>query len=567
VSWGVGYPTRTRRGGEVLLRNDSAQKPIVWRRSPSCIPGVPTDDAAIRAETTCRLPARPACWLYRTTTTMSKKAQPNPAPKKSEKRERKVYTTREDKTVFERNLIPRDHSANEVLMGASSVAPLRPMVPVSDALRRLHDELRGTMDLWHLSLLETLYSPMARYPLPCMSHHMYTSPTGTIPADYNVANPAITSVMTPGDIFPGGPLSAVGIAQATMTYNPGSGTYVPINPVNSDAAVFSKYDERDGLCRGTFSVTGSGAFVLFFDPFEVNATVRAVAITDTEASWMDTGNWSSTVFSTGLPVTSFTWDRDPYRGYAGDFQPVGYYDLQTDLSSLAYCGGAVLHMAVQAKTAYSDVSIKARSALNYDRRFYNTPTLSGEYGDPTQPTRATEGLAVFNGSTWNQRVFLPETAGEKSIALRLEYAIQAGFPLLEVHVVNASTGGAPVNFNFEARSWLGFTFHTLKDAATTSLSTIACEIPPWFTSCAIRGAISSKSTELANEIILNTHRVLRQAPLPRPVAKVNNLVDTGKRHGFLRDVMDAVGLDPQNPLGSLAKKLIPVAGEAILSLL
>jgi len=224
-------------------------------------------------------------------------------------------------------------------------------------------------------------------------------------------------------------------------------------------------------------------------------------------------------------------------------------------------------MAVQAKTAYSDVSIKARSALNYDRRFFNLPTLSGEYGDPTQPTRATEGLAVFNGSTWNQRVFLPDTAGDKSLSMRLEYAIQAGFPLLEVHVVNATTGGAPVNFNFEARAWLGVTFHTLKDNATTSMNTIACEVPPWFSSCAVRGSISSKSTELANEIILNTHKVLQQTVLPKPVAKMNRLIDTSKKHGFLADVMTAVGLDPSNPLGSLAKKLIPVAGEAILSLL
>lgn len=482
-------------------------------------------------------------------------------------RKRRVYATREDKDVFERSLLPRDHTAGKTLLGSSTNAPIRAMMPVADAMRVLHEELRGTVDLWQLHLLECLYSPMTRYPLPCMSHHMYTNGTGTLPVDYDPANPAITSVMSPGNIFPGGPLVAVGIAGTTMTYNPGSGSYVPFNPVNSDAALHSKYDEREGLSRGTFSVTGSGAFVLFFDPFEVNATVRAVALKDTEVSWMDTSNFDNALFSTSSAVEGFGWDRDPYRGYGGDFQPVGYYDLHADRSSLAYVGGAVLHMAVQAKTAYSDVSIKARSSLNYDRRFFNTPTLSGEYGDPTQPTRATEGLAVFNGSTWNQRVFLPDTAGDKSIAMRLEYAIQAGFPLLEVHVVNATTGGAPVNFNFEARTWLGFTFHTLKDTATTSMSTIACEIPPWYSSCAVRGSISSKPTELANEIILNTHRVLQQTVLPKAVARVNKYVDTSKKTGFLSDLMQAVGIDPSNPLGSLAKKLIPVAGEALLSLI
>lgn len=494
----------------------------------------------------------------------AKKSQQEP---KTNGNPRRVYTTRDDKTVFERNLLPRDENSAKTLMGSSSTAPIRAMVPVSDAMRRVHEELRGTVDLWQLQLLESLYCPMTRYPLPCISHHMYANGTGSIPADYDAANPAITSVMTPGNIFPGGPLVGVGIPQATMTYNPGSGAFVPINPVNTDAALHSKYDEREGLSRGTFSVVGSGAFILFFDPFEVNSTVRAIAIKDTEQSWMDTANWDTGVFPGGATIDSFTWDRDPYRGYVGDFQTVGYYDLQADRSSLAYCGGAVLHMAVQAKTAYSDVSIKARSALNYDRRFFNTPTLSGEYGDPTQPTRATEGLAAFNGSTWNQRVFLPDTAGDKSIAMRLEYAIQAGFPMLEVHVVNASTGGAPVNFNFEARAWLGFTFHTLKDTATTSMSTIACEIPPWFSSCAVRGAISSKSTELANEIILNTHRTLQQTALPKAVAKVNRQIDTTKRSGFLSDVMAAVGIDPSNPLGSLAKKLLPVAGEALLSLI
>jgi hypothetical protein len=45
--------------------------------------------------------------------------------------------------------------------------------------------------LWQLQLLECLYAPMSRYPLPCMSHHMYANGTGTIPLDYDPANPAI----------------------------------------------------------------------------------------------------------------------------------------------------------------------------------------------------------------------------------------------------------------------------------------------------------------------------------------------------------------------------------------
>lgn len=440
------------------------------------------------------------------------------------------------------------------------------MGSVDDAIRLLHSSLSGTLELFELHLLEHLYNPMHTYPLPCIMHHNYGGPSGAYAALYDVLNPAITSPLAIGNPYPGGPLSADLVPFTNFTQDPGDGTFKIFNAIQIDNALHAKYDERNGLSRGTFSVTGSGTFIIFFEPLDFENPVKMVAVKNSEASWMDVDNFDDTVFSTGASYSMFGWDRDPYRNYVGDPQEVGYQALVVDRSTLVYPGGSVLHLAVQAKTAYSDVSMKVRQSHTYDRRFFDAPTLNGEYGDPTQPTRATEALAVHSGSTWQQRYQFPADADSKSFSGRISYAIAAGLPLIEVHVVNASTGGAPVNFNFEARNWLGITYHTLKDNATTSLVTIPAALPAWFTTCKIRGAVSNKASELADELIQNTHTVIGRAVAPKTVAKLNNMVSPKKNKSFLSDILNFVGIDADNPLPSLAKKLMPVAKDFLMSL-
>lgn len=450
-------------------------------------------------------------------------------------------------------------------MGAARNAPITEMKPVADRLRALHGELAGTTELWQLQLLEHLFNPMHPYPLPCLSQYSFAGGVGAVAsAAFDTTNPSDTGVMAVGQIYPGGPLFSNGIPDLTITYDPGSGAFKPLNAVLTDAALHSKYDERYGLCRGTFTVSGSGAFILYFDAQDWDSPVKAIALTNTEASWTEPSNWASGVLPAA--VIDFQWDRDPYRGYQGDIQTVGYNGMNVDRASFVYVGGAVLHMAVQAMTAYSDVSIKSRNGHDYDRRFFDAPTLSGEYGDPTQPVRATEGLAVYSGSCWSQRIQASIISGDKCVANRLAYVIAQGLPLLEVHVVNANTGGAPVNFNFEARTWLGMAYTTLKDNATTSHNTIACTIPPWFTACRTRGAISAKSSELASQLIVNTQRNIAATQKPKAVAKLVQHVEPQRGGSFLKDLMEVVGIDPANPFPSLAKKLLPVASKFLTTL-
>jgi hypothetical protein len=474
---------------------------------------------------------------------------------------------KEDKTVMQRSLVPRKkEAAHAALLGTSRGSQQAPMGSVPEALRALHSSLSGTLELFELHLLEHLYNPMHTYPLPCIGHHGYGNPGGVYPAVYDESNPAIVSPMAVGDPYPGGPLTSVFVSGINITQNPGSGEFAPINPLRIDNALHSKYDERNGLCRGTFSCVGSGAFIIFMEPLDYAHPVKIIAIRDTEASWTNAGNWDTSVLAGGVSFESFAWDRDPYRGYKGDPQSVGYGELVVDRSTFVYPGGNALHLAVQAKTAYSDVSLKVRSSHNYDRRFWDAPTLSGEYGDPTQPTRACEALAVYSGSTWQQRYTTPADIDPKSLSYRLSYAIACGLPLIEVHVVNATTGGSPVNFNFEARCWLGMAYHTLTDNATTSLVTIPASIPFWFTTCRTRGAVSNKQSELANEMITNTHKVISATTTPKTIAKINSQIAPKKSSSFLSDIMHFAGIDPEDPFPSLAKKLLPMAKDFILSL-
>jgi len=490
----------------------------------------------------------------------TRNAQPQGSTQNGKPKNRgtKGYQASKTKNVFQKSLIQKDR-AKDTLMGAARNATITEMKSVSDSLRKLYSELSGTTELWELQLLEHLFNPMHPYPLPCISQYSFAGGVATYPLDYDPLNPANTGAMAVNNIYPGGPLTAVGIAGLTTTYDPGNGTFLPVNGVATDAAQHSKYDERYGLCRGTFSVSGSGAFVLWFDAQDYVNPVKAIALTSTEASWTDTANFAAGVLPAN--IMEFSWDRDPYRGYVGDVQPVGFIGMTVDRASFVYIGGAVLHMAVQAMTAYSDVSIKSRNGHDYDRRFFDAPGINGEYGDPTQPVRATEGLAVYSGSCWSQRIGVTTADGDKAVAARFAYAIAQGLPMLEVHVVNANTGGAPVNFNFEARTWLGMAYSTLKDNATTSHNTIACTIPPWFTSCRTRGAISTKSTELASELIVNTQRNIAATVKPKAIAKVAEHVDPRKGGSFLKDIMEVVGIDPSNPFPSIAKKLLPIAGK------
>lgn len=446
--------------------------------------------------------------------------------------------------------------------------------------RALYHELSGSTMQWELMLLETLLSPLRPYPLPGVGHHMFgmnggiqkiTEPIIVDPDQ----NPAASQqypflALDPGNWDPSTGYSGVSVTQ----YND-AGVALPLPPIVSDAYLSAKYDQRDGLCRGTFSVPSSGGFLVIFDPTEIGDPVRVIALKDFESPWINTTNRVD-ILSTGSGLTSqldFSWDRDPYRAYPPALTDVGAVNSsQSDTSCLVYPGGATLHVAVQAKTAYSDVSMKCRSYERYDRRFFNAPTDNGEYGDPSQPTEAREGLAVYNGSTWKQRVSTDGSGGAQVVATRLAYAIQAGYPIVEVHVVNATAGGAPVNFNFEAKTWLGISYHTLRDNATTSFHTVPVEVPGWYTACAVRGAVSKSRSALGEELVANTVNHIAKIPKPGVIATTVRAVNQNHASGFkgvVQDVLSAVGVDPHDPIPSImkfaGKKLLPVLEKALFA--
>jgi hypothetical protein len=346
----------------------------------------------------------------------------------------------------------------------------------------------------------------------------------------------------------------------------------------NDAYINTKYDQREGLVRGTFSVLESGSFLLFFNPLDQLNPVRLVSIKNTQETWMAAANNGfygvSPIFAGPLASETFEWDRDPYRGYEDSYIASTCSEIEIGRLQLVYVGGASLHMAVQAKTAYSDVAIKARNLVDYDRRFFDLPDESGEYGDPTQPLKATEGIAIYNGSVWNNTIRCDPDAGAPSKSVMLQFAIQFGYPLLEVHVVNATTGGAPVNFNFEARCWLGVCQTTLRENATNSFHTIPCDIPGWFTSARTRGAISKESSKLASELIENTQRAVVMSHPPLTVHRLATAVQPaavssggGGFGGFLKSVLGQVGIDTSHPLESIAKLVVPKALKAVGALI
>lgn len=332
-----------------------------------------------------------------------------------------------------------------------------------------------------------------------------------------------------------------------------------------DCYAGTRYDQREGLARGTFSVATSGQFVIWFDPGDAVQPVHCISIDDMETWWTDPNNWTNNMFGPNPTAQlNFDWDRDPYRSYANNWRTMESYG-NTSTNQFVYVGGSVLHLAVQAKTAYSDVAIKARNIAAYDRRFFDTPTSTGEYGDPSQPEKANEAAAIYNGSTWGP-VFALETDNNKALSNRLYYAIQRGLPMLEVHVVNAGVGGAPVNFNFECRTWLGVTYTTLRDAATTTYHTVPAVIPPWFAACKMRGAVTMHRSELGEAIITNTVNAVSRAPLNPTVASVVSKIQPKKAgEGFFSKILsagaDLLGIDKSNPLPSIASlvtgKILP----------
>lgn len=454
----------------------------------------------------------------------------------------------------------------KAVMGNSRNSTLQRMNDVSDVIRTLHKEIGSTTEFWELNLLEHLYNPMHVYPLPCITNRGLGGPAATIPFDYvGDTNPGVSNITSVAQVYPGGPLVGYGIPASTTSYNPGSGFFA-LDALTIDAAQHAKYDERHGLSRGNFSIAESGVFIVYFDPFDYGDPVRVICLSSTEQAWTDVGN-TANILAGGQNRFSAQWDRDPYRGYTGDPQPVGYLELVTDRSTLVYVGGAMLHVAVQAKTAYSDVAMKARNSVDYDRRFYDAPDLNGEYGDPTQPTEAREGLAIYSGSTWRQRTFLPADCTDKALRSRLSYIISQGLPMLEIHVVNANTGGAPVNFNFEAKAWLGMTYHTLPDNATTAFHTIPAEIPCWFTTLRTRGAVTKNRTKLSEEVITHVQRGVASSIVPRVIQKVNEKVRPHLADTVFGDALKFIGVDPSNPLPSLGKLLAPLATKVLSAIL
>jgi len=343
-----------------------------------------------------------------------------------------------------------------------------------------------------------------------------------------------------------------------------------VNPAITDCYVGCRYDQREGLVRGTFSVVTSGAYIIYFDPCEVRYPVRVLCLATTEDSWVKPTNTSS-ILEGGASEAAYAWDRDPFRGYPGHWVTPNptYADFTADSTTLVYPGGATLHLAVQAKTAYSDVSMKARSFERYDRRFFDCMTETGEYGDPSQPEEAREAVAVYNGSGWRMRTDMLQDAPNTVVRARLGYVIQAGLPLLEVHVVNATTGGAPVNFNFEAKCWSGITYHTLRDAATSPFHTVPAALPTWFASMRTRGVVTKKRSALSEELIAKTVATLHTAPAKTPaVAAVTKAIvqNSGTKpsgfRGLLDSVLNAVGVDPADPLPSIGR----LAGKALMPL-
>lgn len=455
--------------------------------------------------------------------------------------------------------------------GSSTLAPTR---PVSEDVKVLYQQLTGTIHQWEMELLETLFNPMHPYPLPgiCPTGH-FSHQNSWFTAGYSVESaygvyPSVNQDTGPNITGADGS-SSVG-ANVQMT---GVGTAAAVAAMLTDAYHGARYDQREGLVRGTFSVIESGSYIILFDPACTNNPVLLVSMKDTEDWWTDTDNISQVpMFGGGVAREQFGWDRDPYRAYNGYNVPVAPdYEATVDTSLWQYTGGAALHLAVQAKTAYSDVAIKARNLVDYDRRFFDAPSEGGEYGDPTQPEKANEAIAVYNASMWRRPYTVNPTGGnwKTTEASLMAFAVQRGLPLLEVHVVNAASGGAPVNFNFEARAWLGVSYNTLKDNATTAFHTVPCVVPPWFASCRTRGGVSMARSKLGEELITNTVRSLARSPLPVVPARIMNSVSAKKAGpSFLSTIMsgiaNAAGIDVKNPLPSigslLVKRVLPALG-------
>lgn len=444
-------------------------------------------------------------------------------------------------------------------MGASGSATVAPFKRGGAEVVALHAQLRGTLQAWEISLLETLINPMSSYPLPGITT---TGHWGYNPATYNNGVPPAT--FDQPLFYPQFMADCVLPDQSALTQD-SPATNIPAMQMDTYAG--SRYDQREGLVRGTFSVEQSGTFLIWFDPADVADPVVVRALSDTETWWVDPANTAS-IFAGTQSTLPFQWDRDPYRNYTNNWRALPDYG-NVSTNQFTYIGGAVLHLAVQAKTAYSDVAIKARNISNYDRRFFDTPTKTGEYGDPTQPEKANEAAALYNGSTW-QPVFAVTQDEKPPLANRMWYIIQRGLPLLEVHVVNATTGGAPVNFNFEARTWLGVTYTSLRDAATTAYHTVPAEIPPWFSACKTRGAVTMKRSELGEALITNTVNSMVRAPTPPIVRAVVDKIAPAKAgpnffQRMLGGIADVVGVDKSNPIPGIASlvtgKILPaIAG-------
>jgi len=442
--------------------------------------------------------------------------------------------------------------------------------PISAQVRAMFTRISGTVTQWEMCLLETLINPMTPYALPGITSYMPAMGSAYekyAPGDNTVTAPAYTLCLNPfqmpGNYNAAGIPSASGVTQ----YNSVNNEYEFINPIMSDVHLGARYDQREGLVRGTFTVSeASSKFLIWFDPTDGKNPVWTLGLKDTNDPWCYIDN-----FDPAFGPQEYTWDRDPWRNTNADWAPVDPFGsgIDVDRSSMVYIGGAALHLAVNTKTAYSDCSMKARNLCDYDRRFYDAPAVGGEYGDATQTQRkVNEAIAVYNGSTWRQRTQVTETLSPAQVAARLTYVIQSGLPLIEVHVVNATTGGAPIGFNFEARLWAGISFHTLKDNATVPFHTVPCTIPPWFSCVRTRGAVSEKRSELASMLIENTVGAIKANPVPRHVAAVvhNALPKSRPTSGTgLEGVLHSVAAAGANALGIDAKDPLPGIANLITS--
>lgn len=416
-------------------------------------------------------------------------------------------------------------------------------IPINSSALEL---MKTTEQYWQLNLLECLYNPRHEYALPGVSQNWFAmgnahyddyTATGTTPAPFtsnNTCMPLGTGGVNGTD--PSQPVMAV--------FQDVGDTWWQVPTVQFDSSSQAKYELRHGKVRGSVTVTSSGYFVIWFDPYNMQNPVHVTCLRSSDEAWTNPTNSAGMIDPLSASEATYSWDYDPYRGSLGRlYNQDAKAFFQRDLSSLVYIGGAELEVAVSTTTAYSNAGMKSRNNANYESRFFNTPTLKGEYGDPGVTVQAKSAYASYCGSTWSQPLVY---SGDNTDATRtrLGQVVQQRLPFIEVSNVIATTGGAPMQINFTASVWLGFTSHTYTTNASLPLITVPMCIPPWFASLAAQGCVANNASSLGTARIINTTRMISTVPTPAHVAAVNHVIarkPANQSGSFLSDLGGVAG--------------------------